>query len=114
MKSLIAKFAVAALGLSVIAAPAAANAQSVSIGVNAYAPGYAVHARYVNPGGPCYGCGWRRPAPRYYWHPYAYRPVPVAYYNGYYGWAPAGFYGYYRNGGWYHHRRWHGGVWIYF
>jgi hypothetical protein len=34
--------------------------------------------------------------------------------NGYFGWAPGGFQGYYWNGNWYHHRRWNGGVWIYF
>ena len=34
--------------------------------------------------------------------------------NGYFGLAPGGFSGYYWNGGWYHHRRWNGGVWLYF
>jgi hypothetical protein len=34
--------------------------------------------------------------------------------GGYYGWAPGGFPGYFWNGNWYHHRRWNGGVWIYF
>jgi hypothetical protein len=42
------------------------------------------------------------------------RPVYRTYDNGYYGAAPGGFQGYYWNGGWYHHRRWNGGVWIYF
>ncbi len=43
---------------------------------------------------------------------YAY--APVAYYNGYYGWCPFGYYGFYYNGGWFHHRRWSGGIYIYF
>jgi hypothetical protein len=35
--------------------------------------------------------------------------------NGYYGRAPGGFMGYYRNGHWYQHRRpGNGGIWIYF
>lgn len=34
--------------------------------------------------------------------------------DGYFGWSPDGFQGYYWNGNWYHHRRWNGGVWIYF
>jgi Ni/Co efflux regulator RcnB len=37
-----------------------------------------------------------------------------SYANGYYGYAPGGFQGYYSNGGWYHHRRWNAGVWLYF
>ncbi len=41
-----------------------------------------------------------------------YRPAP--YVNGYFGWAPAGFQGYFWNGQWYHHRRWNAGIWIYF
>lgn len=43
---------------------------------------------------------------------YAY--AAPAYVNGYFGWAPGGFQGWYYNGGWYHHRRWNGGIWIYF
>jgi hypothetical protein len=108
MKSLIAKLSIAALGLSLAAMPMAASAAQVAVGVNV--------------GGPCYGCGWHRPAPAprpywqhpYGWHPYGWRPAPVAYYDGYYGVAPGGFYGYYWHGGWYMHRRWSGGVWIYF
>ena len=43
------------------------------------------------------------------------RPVYTApYVNGYFGWAPGGFQGYYYNGGWYQHRRWSGGIWLYF
>lgn len=46
-----------------------------------------------------------------YVRPVYHRP---SYVNGYFGWAPAGFQGYFWNGRWYHHRRWHAGVWIYF
>lgn len=99
MKSSIAKVVVAALGLSLAAAPLAASAQSVGIGVNVRGPGYAVHVGV--------------PPPRY-GHPYGWHPGPTVFYDGYYGLAPAGFYGYYWHGGWYHHRRWANGIWIYF
>lgn len=114
MKALIPKISVAAIGLSLALAPMAASAQSVGIGVNVGGPGYSVHAGYVNPGGPCYGCTWHGAwvPPPHYWHPYY--PARVAYYNGYYGLAPGGFYGYYWHGAWYAHRRWTNGVWIYF
>jgi hypothetical protein len=119
MKSLFAKLSIAAIGLSLAAAPAAASAAGLAVGVNVAGPGYAVHAGYVNPGGPCYGCAPRpwSPPPRYvhpYWHPYGWRPGPVVHYDGYYGLAPGGFYGYYWHGGWYGHRRWANGIWIYF
>ncbi len=103
MKTLIAKVAIAALGLSLAAAPVAASAAPWGVSVSV--------------GGPCYGCyhhHYWAPRPHYYYHPYGWRPAGVAYYNGYYGWAPGGYYGYYWNGGWYHHRRWGSGVWIYF
>jgi len=102
MKTLIAKAAVAALGLTLAFAPLAASA--------------APWGDSVRVGGPCYGCyhhHWA-PAPHYYGHPYGWRPAGFVYYNGYYGVAPGGFYGYYWNGGWYHHRRWSNGIWIYF
>lgn len=98
MKTLIAKAAVAALGLSLAVAPIAASAAPWAVGVRVGGPGYVVHAHY-----------WA-PAPHYYYG----HPAGFVYYNGYYGWAPAGFYGYYWNGGWYQHRRWGNGVWIYF
>jgi hypothetical protein len=52
---------------------------------------------------------WRR-------HDWGYaRPVyQQRYVNGYFGLAPGGFRGYFYNGGWYQHRRWNGGIWIYF
>jgi hypothetical protein len=117
MKALIAKLSLAAFGLSLATVPLAANAASVGIGVNIGGPGYSVHAGYVNPGGPCYGCGrgWAAPPPppRYGWHPAGYAPAPVLY-EGYYGWAPGGYYGYYSHGRWFAHRRWGNGFWIYF
>jgi hypothetical protein len=36
------------------------------------------------------------------------------YVNGSFGWAPGGFQGWYSNGGWFQHRRWRDGIWIYF
>jgi hypothetical protein len=117
MKSLVAKLSIAAFGLSLAAVPLSASAAQVGIGVSG--PGYSVHAGYVNPGGPCYGCGrghaWGPPPPNYGWHPAGWRPAPPAVlYEGYYGWAPGGFYGYYSHGVWYAHRRWGNGFWLYF
>jgi hypothetical protein len=111
MKTLIAKLSLAALGLSLAAAPTAASAAPWGIGVNVGGPGYSVHAGYVNPGGPCNGCyhHWA-PPPRYGWHPGG---IAYPHRDGYYGWAPAGYYGYYWHGGWYQHRRWANGIWIY-
>src|SRR5579863_6621174 len=113
MKTLLAKIAFAAFGLSLAVAPMAASAAPWAVGVRVGGPGYVVHAGYVNPGGPCYGCyhHYWAPPPRYYGHPYGWRPAGFVYYNGYYGFAPGGFYGYYWNGGWYHHRRWGNGLW---
>jgi len=86
--SLATKLGLAIMALTIAATPLAASAQQwgVRIGVG---NGVVVHA----------GNGYY---PRRY------------YYDGYYGWAPAGFQGYYWHGGWYHHRRWHNGIWIYF
>jgi hypothetical protein len=117
MKSLLTKMFIAAFGLALATVPLTASAAQWGIGVNVAGPGYAVHTGYVNPGSPCYGCGrpgyWRHPRPHRYWGP---RPVAVspAYYEGYYGWAPAGYYGYYSHGRWFAHRRWNGGVYLYF
>ena len=114
MKALIAKLSVAAFGASLAAMPMSASAAQWGVGVNVGGPGYAVHAGYVNPGGPCYGCGWHGGPPPRYWHSYAWHPARVVYYDGYYGLAPGGFYGYYWHGAWYAHRRWGNGIWIYF
>ena len=113
MKSLIPKITIAALGLTLAAAPLAASAEPY-VGVRVHGSGYAAR---VNPGGPCYGCGrraWAPPPPAYAWHPNAWYPAPVVYYDGFYGWAPAGFYGWYWHGNWYAHRRFENGLWIYF
>jgi hypothetical protein len=139
MKTSFLKIMTAALGLSLLAAPMAADAATygyahagphgASAGVvfrGGPGPGY--HGGFNGPGyhGGFYGRGGYGPG--YYgyhgyggyYHPvyrpvaYGYaRPVPV-FYNGYFGFAPAGWSGYYYNGFWYHHRRWSGGVWIYF
>ena len=104
MKSLLAKLSMAAFGLSLAAVPLTASAAQWGVGVNVGGPGYAVHAGYVNPGGPRYG-----------WHPSGWRPAPApVLYEGYYGWAPGGYYGYYSRGHWFAHRRWGNGFWVYF
>jgi hypothetical protein len=56
----------------------------------------------------------RRHADERYTVRYAYPVYHRPYVNGYFGWAPAGFQGYFWNGRWYHHRRWNSGVWLYF
>jgi hypothetical protein len=111
MKQFATKILIAVFGLSLATAPLAASAAQWGVGVNVGGPGYNVHAGYGHP-------GWRRPAPRPYWGPHPYyggpRPVAVGYSEGYYGWAPGGYYGYYHRGQWFSHRRWNGGVWLYF
>jgi hypothetical protein len=112
MKSFISKFFIAAFGLTLAAAPLTASAAQWGVGIRVGGPGYSVHTGYVNPGGPCYGCGRRwAPPPRYGWHRDGGAPVL---YNGYYGWAPGGYRGYYSQGRWFEHRRWGNGFWIYF
>jgi hypothetical protein len=117
MKSFISKILVAVFGVALATAPLTASAASFGIGINVGGPGYNVHAGYVNPGGPCYGCG--RPAPppppRYGRHRFGWAPAPApVYYDDYHGWAPGGFQGYYWHSRWFSHRRWGNGVWIYF
>jgi hypothetical protein len=108
MKSLISKLLVGLAGLAIVSAPLAASAQdwhggndrgSVQRNDN--------HGNYQNRGG-----DFRRGNERYRVG-YA-RPYRQPYVNGYFGFAPGGFQGYYWNGGWFHHRRWNGGVWLYF
>jgi hypothetical protein len=92
MNTLVKKLIVAATGLALAAAPLAASAQN-----------------WHNGGGDRGGYRDNRGGQAYS------RPVYTApYVNGYFGFAPGGFQGYYYNGGWYHHRRWSGGIWIYF
>ncbi len=131
MKTSFLKIATAALGLSLLAAPLAADAATygyvhagphgTSAGVvfrGGYGPGY--HGGYYGYRGGYGHYGYHGYGGGYY-HPVAYRPVAYGYarpvpvfYNGYFGFAPGGWSGYYYNGFWYHHRRWSGGVWIYF
>ena len=96
---------IAALGLTIVSAPLVASAAPT--GYVRTSGGY--HAGYAYHGSP--GYGYYRPGYGYYRPGYGY---PVAYVNGWYGYTPLGWYGYYWNGGWYQHRRWSGGIWIYF
>jgi hypothetical protein len=115
MKSFISKFFIAAFGLTLVTAPLTANAAQWGVGVNVGGPGYTVHAGYANPGGPCYRCERPVPAPRYGWREHGWAPAPRAvFYDGYYGAAPGGYYGYYWHGRWFGHRRWGNGFWVYF
>jgi Ni/Co efflux regulator RcnB len=104
MKALIKNIVIGAAGLVIAAAPLAASAQ------DRHDHGRDQRAAQYERGGDVHrdwhGGGYVRPVYRT-----AYRPGFV---NGYFGWSPGGFQGYYWNGGWYHHRRWNGGVWIYF
>jgi len=114
----------AVIGLSAIAFPAAASAAPYyghgPVAAHAgYYPhgGYGWHGGYYGRPGYVYGrpVYYGRPGyvygrPAYY---YGYRPGFV-YYNGFFGYTPYGWSGYYWNGGWYHHRRFSGGIWIYF
>ena len=117
MKSLLTKILVAVFGLTLATAPLAASAAQWGVGIGiGGGGGVAVRAGYHT--------GWHNPPPRpYYGHPYGYgygyhrpyyAPAYPVYTEGYYGLAPAGFYGYYSRGNWYAHRRWNGGVWLYF
>jgi hypothetical protein len=117
MKSLIKNIIIGATGLMLATAPLAASAQSFhDHGSGTYqrgggnyqrgSGGYQRGGGGYERGGGYRGGGYAQPV---------YRPAyPEAYVNGYFGWAPGGFQGYYWNGGWYQHRRWSGGVWIYF
>ena len=107
MKSFVTNLLIAIFGFSLVSAPLAASAAQWGVGVGINGGGVAVHAGYHS--------GWRpggyyRPAPRVAY----YRTAAPVYYEGYYGVAPGGFYGYYSHGRWFSHRRWNGGVWIYF
>jgi hypothetical protein len=109
MKSLLTKIAVGAAGLVLAAAPLAASAQSW----HGHDNGNRDRGGYVQRGGNDRDDRYRDRDDRYrvgYARPVYQQP----YVDGYFGWAPGGFQGYYWNGGWYHNRRWSGGVWIYF
>jgi uncharacterized membrane protein len=109
MKTLIKNIVIGAAGLMLAAAPLAASAQS-----------WHDHDRGQGRGNYQRGDYDRGHYDHRDWHGGGYaRPVyqeayPQPYVNGYFGWAPGGFQGYYWNGGWYQHRRWNGGVWLYF
>ncbi len=106
MNTLVKKIIAGAAGLVLAAAPLAASAQSWHDG-GGDRGGYRDHRGDNH---------WQAPRYRDDRGRWAYqRPVYTApYVNGYFGWAPGGFQGYYYNGGWYQHRRWSGGIWIYF
>jgi hypothetical protein len=119
MKTLINSVLAAAMGLAIVAAPATASAAPYGgpNGAYGYHGGPAYHGGYAFHGGyaprPYYGWhgGGYYGRPVYAGYRPAYRPV---YYNGWYGYSPFGYTGYYWNGGWYHHRRFSGGVYVYF
>jgi hypothetical protein len=104
MKALIKNIVIGATGLLLAAAPLAASAQTWHDHGRDQRAGNYQRGGYEHRD--WHGGGYARPVYRS-----AYQP---AYVNGYFGWAPGGFQGYYSNGGWYHHRRWNGGVWLYF
>jgi hypothetical protein len=119
MKALVTRVLIAMFGLTLVTAPVAASAAEFGAGVGV---GVSLHAGVQ--GGWHGGAhdGWHR-APAYgwhggergywrggYWHAYG----GPRFVEGYYGWAPAGYYGYYHAGRWFAHRRWGGGFWIYF
>jgi hypothetical protein len=113
MKARISKILIAVFGLSLAIAPLTASAQ-----------GYAVRGGYVARGGAWnhgfvgdrFHAGFRGGYRAGFAAPVRFGSVGYArtYVNGYYGAAPSGFVGFYWNGGWYPHRRWHDGIWVYF
>jgi hypothetical protein len=117
MRQFATKLLIAVFGLTLATAPLAASAAQWGVGVSVGGVRAGYHTGWR--GGPPapvyrgYGYGYAHPG---YWHagywrrPYYGAPV----YEGYYGLAPAGFYGYYSHGRWFAHRRWNGGVWLYF
>lgn len=103
MKALAKKALVAAAGLAIVAAPLAASAQDW---------------HHDGDRGAVYNRGHDRDDHRD-WRDDRYRvtygrPVYRApYVDGYFGYSPAGWQGYYWHGNWYHHRRWNPGLGIY-
>jgi hypothetical protein len=110
MKSLIGKIIIGAAGLALATAPLAASAQDGYGHANASRGGYTQRSGGYARGGGYQRGGYGRSGGVRFNVGYS-QPV---YQEGYYGWAPGGYQGYYSNGNWYHHRRWHGGIWIYF
>jgi hypothetical protein len=98
MKSFVTKALIALAALLITGAPLAAGAQPWHRG-----EGWRDHRRHE----------WRE----HRWRRHEYYGRPVYYrrpYDGYYGVSPAGYHGYYSHGGWYPHRRWQNGVYVYF
>jgi hypothetical protein len=104
MKSLIKNIVIGVAGLMLAAAPLAASAQDWHDRGQDHRPGN--YQRGGDENRDRHDGGYGRPVYR--------QAYPQAYVNGYFGWAPGGFEGYFWNGGWYQQRRWSGGVWIYF
>lgn len=113
MKALLSKILVGAAGLVLAAAPLAASAQDWH-GQQNDRGGYRSNDNrgHDNRRGDDRGRDYRdnRDQRAYRDRDDRYR----GYADGYYGRAPGGFQGYYSNGNWYQHRRWNGGIWIYF
>jgi hypothetical protein len=95
MKSIVTKLLVGAATLAIASTPLVASAEDWH-----HDNGRGEHERYVHRDDR-YRESFRR-------------PVYHRYHEGYYGYAPGGFNGYYHNGGWYRHRRPQAGIWIYF
>jgi hypothetical protein len=93
MNALIKNILIGAATVAIAAAPLAASAQQWHNGQNDHRGQWHGNVHYNNG----------------YHHPYNNR-----WHEGYYGVAPGGFHGYYHNGGWYHHRRFQSGIWLYF
>jgi hypothetical protein len=107
MKSLVNKLLVGLAGLAIVSVPLTASAQGYHDGDRGSYQrnddrGHADNRGNFRRGDSNYRVSYSRPV---YSQPYV---------EGYFGLAPGGFQGYYSNGGWYHHRRWNGGVWLYF
>jgi hypothetical protein len=107
MKSIVNKLLVGASALAIATVPLAASAQSWHDGGGNRGGYHTDDNRHDHRGGARYDVGYAAPV---YQRPFYRQP----YVNGYFGWAPGGFQGYYWNGFWYQHRRSNGGVWIYF
>jgi hypothetical protein len=94
MNALIKNVLIGAATVAIAAAPLAASAQQWHNGQNDHRGQWHGNVHYNN--------GYHHPYKNNRWH------------EGYYGVAPGGFHGYYHNGGWYHHRRFQSGIWLYF
>jgi hypothetical protein len=112
MKSLVSKILIGAAGLVLAAAPLAASAQDWHGQNNNDRGGYRSNDNRGYDNRRNDDRGYRDRNDRRDNRDQSYRGR--GYTNGYYGRAPGGYQGYYSNGNWYQHRRWNGGIWIYF